>query len=119
MKFCPGCGRDESLYRTCGRERMPCPALVEADPAKHVTLKCGPCDILRVVPVEAIMKGKAKVEGGCQRDVCQAVVVTPSWSGEATLRLPPLGEAPGEVGEEPGPIEAAIVSAVKRTKAPK
>jgi len=94
MKYCPTCYLPESELDTCNRSDfgIPCPAPVEENPAKTVTLKCGPCEFTRVVPLSDLLSGKAKGElPKCHRDECACEVVPAAPA--SVMVLDPLAAA--------------------------
>lgn len=85
---CPalGCGKVGPEIGSCG-SFLSCPkAEVPIDPTQDVVVKCGPCDLIRAIPVSLIIQGKSKVQVQCSRSPCCATVV--SLKGEPSEASP-------------------------------
>jgi hypothetical protein len=98
--FCPKHFTLEDV--DCAEPIVACPPRVELDPERHVIVSCGPCNRVRVVPVDRIMKGKVQSSGMCQLDVCAGTVILP----EAEALYTPAAIPEGHIQVDQAEFEA-------------
>lgn len=76
-EYCPKCGRVDTDIGGCGTIVSPCPDPVRIDPNKVMVARCGPCGKTLAIPVDKLIRGKAKEfgSGDCTLAVCAAEIV--------------------------------------------
>lgn len=112
MKYCPRCLRTEADIPGCPNEDFPgmtCPDPVDENPAKDVSISCGPCDFNRLVPIRELLSGAAKNKlPTCRRDECACVIVPPEAAPEAEVTdpiMPEIREAAELAAEGNAPVK--------------
>lgn len=80
LQHCPRCGRTADEYRLCGgADVMPCPPLVDTNPATAAVIDCRTCGKTRVIEVDDIMHSRTgNLASLCERSVCEGHILQPA-----------------------------------------